>query len=134
MKVNGLDGKKYAFPPSGYMPDNDDQRQRSSLHLRTRKILRRLYPTNRVLEEVPLPGTGGLFADFYLPEQKIVVECNGEQHYKFNAHFHGNRLNFMRAQANDRKKREWCEINNIDFIELPYNEDDNEWEHRIKSG
>ena len=134
MKVKGFDGRSYPFPPSGHMPDNDDSRRRSSLHLRTRKILRKLYPTSRVLEEVFLPGTNGLFADFYLPFQKIVVECNGEQHYKFNAHFHGTRLNFMKSKANDRKKIEWCEMNNIKFIELPFNEDDDEWRDRIQQG
>ena len=118
MKIEGLDGREYPFPSSGTMPNQEDHRKRSSLHLRARKILRELYPLERILEEVSLPGSGGMSADFYMPHRKSVVECNGEQHYKFNAHFHGSKLNFLKSKANDRKKREWCDMNNIFFIEL----------------
>jgi len=132
MKVTGLDGRSYPFPPSGKMPTDDDLSIRSSLHLLAREILRKLYPTDRVLEEVVLPGTGGLTADFYLPTQKTVVECHGEQHYNFIGHFHGSRLNFLRSKNNDARKIEWCGLNNISFIELPYNENAHEWETRLK--
>ena len=131
MKVSGLDGRQYPFPPSGKMPDDNDSRKRSSLHLRAREILRKMYPTERVLEEVVLPGTKGLSADFYLPYRKMVVECHGEQHYNFIGHFHGSRLNFLKARRNDAKKEEWCEIS-IEFIELPYSETDDEWRKRLE--
>ena len=133
MKVLGLDGRQYPFPPSGKMPNDNDSKKRSSLHLRAREILRTTYPTERVLEEVALPGTNGLTADFYLPSQKMVVECHGEQHYNFIGHFHGNRLNFLKGQRNDLNKEEWCEINSIGFIALPYSETDDEWRQRLKS-
>ena len=132
MKVLGFDGRQYPFPPSGKMPNDNDSRKRSSLHLRAREILRKMYPTERVLEEVVLPGTKGLSADFYLPYRKMVVECHGEQHYNFVRHFHGSKLNFLRSKRNDARKEEWCVLNNISLIELPYNEDKNEWEARLK--
>ena len=132
MKVTGLDGRSYPFPPSGKMPTDNDLSIRSSLHLLARGILRKLYPTDRVLEEVVLPGTGGLTADFYLPAQKTVVECHGEQHYNFIGHFHGSKLNFLRSKNNDARKIEWCGLNNISFIELPYNENAHEWEARLE--
>ena len=132
MKVLGLDGREYPFPPSGKMPNDNDSRKRSSLHLKAREILRKMYPTERVLEEVSLPGTKGLSADFYLPSKKIVVECHGEQHYNFIGHFHGNRLNFLKARRNDARKEEWCEMNSIEFVELPYSETDDEWRKRLK--
>jgi hypothetical protein len=132
MRVVGLNGRSYPFPPTGYMPTDDDKRKRSSLHIRAREILRRLYPMDRVLEEVPLPGSNKLTADFYLPDRKILVECHGRQHYEFVKHFHGTKLRFIKARANDSRKVEWCEINDIKYIELPYNEDDDEWERRIK--
>tara|TARA_Y100000310_G_scaffold289698_1_gene316296 strand:+ start:450 stop:851 length:402 start_codon:yes stop_codon:yes gene_type:complete len=132
MKITGLDGREYPFPPSGKMPADNDTVVRSSLHLQAREILRRLYPTDRLLEEVSLPGTGGLVADFYLPNKKTVVECHGEQHYNFVRHFHGSKLNFLRSKRNDARKEEWCVLNNISLIELPYNEDKNEWEARLK--
>ena len=133
MKVIGLDGRSYPFPPSGRMPKENDSQSRSTLHLRAREILRKMYPTERPLEEVTLPGTNGLAADFYLPSYKKVVECHGRQHYNFIGHFHGNRLNFLQGRRNDARKQEWCEINSIQFIELPYNETDDEWKQRLKS-
>ena len=134
LKIIGLDGRSNPFPPTGHMPKEDDSRRRSRLHLRARSILRQLFPSDRVLEEVPLPGSFGLFADFYLPRQKIVVECNGRQHYKFNAHFHGTKMNFLKSRANDSRKKEWCQQNEIRFVELPFDEEDDEWTRRIEEG
>ncbi len=134
MKVKGFDGRSHSFLPVGHMPDENDKRKKSTLHIRARKILRELYPTDRVLEEVSLPGSGGLISDFYLPNRKIMVECHGEQHYRFNAHFHRTRLNFLKSQSNDRRKKEWCDMNNISLIELPFDEDDDDWRARIRKG
>lgn len=130
MKVCGFDNRTYTWPPSGYVPLENETKPRSNLHIRTRKILRDLYPTQRILEEVPLPSTG-LFADFVVSQLNIVVEVHGEQHYNFIPHFHGTKMNFIHARQNDSKKREWCELNNIRYIELPYNESDEQWRQRI---
>ena len=45
---------------------------------------------------------------------------------------------FLSTQINtkkdrDREKREWCELNSIEYIELPYNEKENQWVERIKN-
>lgn len=132
MRITGLNGRYYPFPPTGYMPDDNDSRKRSTLHIRARALLRSLYPMDRVLEEVPLPGSSRLTADFFLPERMMLVECHGRQHYEFVKHFHGTRLKFLKSKANDNRKLEWCEINSIKYIELPYTENNNEWKHRIK--
>jgi hypothetical protein len=92
--------------------------------------LRFLFPAYRILEEVPLPGIN-LTADFFIPIQNKIIEVHGEQHYKYVPHFHGTYLGFARSRANDRKKREWCELNNLEYIELPHNESENEWKTRI---
>lgn len=52
MKVIGLDGKTYSWTFSGNMPDYDDEKNRSSLHLLARNILKSIYPMDRILEEV----------------------------------------------------------------------------------
>jgi len=49
----------------------------------------------------------------------FVIEIMGEQHYKFIKHFHGTEKNFRTAQLNDRLKREWCEMNDYCYIEIP---------------
>jgi hypothetical protein len=39
-------------------------------------------------------------------------------------------LNFLKSQKRDREKQEWCEINNIKYISLPYN-NETEWRNSI---
>lgn len=84
-----------------------------------------------ILEEVSLPGSR-LVADFLIPNYKLMIEVHGEQHYTANSFFYDNPLDFKRAQLRDVKKKEWCELNEIDFIELSYKETLDEWEQRIK--
>lgn len=131
MKVRDFNNREYNWPPAGHQPTFDETRPRSELHLRVRALLRQMYPTAGILEEVPLPGSG-LFADFYLPLRKVVVEAHGKQHYEFTPHFHGDRRNFIAGQNRDQKKRDWCYMNNIRVVILPYSENEDEWRERIE--
>jgi hypothetical protein len=108
---------------------------KSSLHLRARKLLSLIFPTLQVLEEVPiqLRKSETLYLDFYCPLIKTCVEVHGEQHYKFVSHYHSSKLGFLKSQKRDREKIEWCHINNIKHIELPFDEDDSGWTQRIKN-
>ena len=132
MKVRDFNGREYNWPPAGHVPLLDETRPRSELHLRVRAILRAMYPTAPILEEVPIPGTG-LIADFYLPLRKVVIECHGAQHFAFTPHFHGDRRSFIASRNRDQKKIDWCHLNNIHVAVLPYSEDDNEFRTRIES-
>lgn len=134
MKVFGFDNREYPWPPKGHIVNFDDRRQRSEPHLRCRSLLRLLYPTETFLEEVPLPGAKGLRADFVLPWRNLVLEVHGQQHYVFNLHFHGNKINFLNSRARDAKKIEWCNMNNIGVVELPHYESDDQWRERIEQG
>jgi predicted adenine nucleotide alpha hydrolase (AANH) superfamily ATPase len=69
--------------------------------------------------------------DFYIPLSKLCIEVHGEQHYKFIPFYHGNIMSFLKAQKKDREKKEWCDNNNIRYIELPYNENQEQWINRI---
>jgi hypothetical protein len=40
-------------------------------------------------------------------------------------------IGFMKHKKRDQEKKEWCEINGIEYIELPYNETVAEWKKRI---
>ena len=96
-----------------------------------------MFPGDIILEEVALPGssTGNiktLFVDFLIETYRLGIEVHGEQHYKYNSHFYKNKSDFFLALKRDRIKKEWCELNNVLYIELPYSEDDNEWRRRIK--
>ncbi len=131
MKVKGLDGKTHSWYLVGYQPNLSDERMRSELHLRVRALLKEMFKSERLLEEVPLPGSGGLFGDFYLPQSKIMVEAHGRQHYEYVAHFHQNPLGFMQSKKRDNNKADWCSLNGITLIVLPYNEDSEAWKQKI---
>jgi hypothetical protein len=130
MIVRDFEGRTHRWPPTGRMPHDDEVEHRSSHHLRARNLLRRLFGTQRILEEVPLPGTK-LILDFFIPLQYLAIEVQGQQHYQYNPFFHGSKWGFLQSRGNDRRKREWCEINNIRLIELPHTESDEEWIERL---
>lgn len=128
MEIEGVDGKKYKWNLRGHL---NNPRKGSSLHNKTREILKEIFPLELILEEVFLPGCGSLYADFYLPSRKIMIEVNGEQHYKFNSHFFSSSLDWRKSLGKDRKKSNWCEINDIKLLILAYNEDEDEWRRKI---
>jgi hypothetical protein len=130
LKVVDFDGKQYTWPPTGHVPFKDSTRPRSDLHLRARKLLTALFPAERILEEIPIPKIG-LFIDLYVCGKNIAVECNGQQHYEFNSFFYASKFDWAKAVQNDAIKKEWCIINNIKHIELPYDESDEQWKERI---
>jgi hypothetical protein len=107
---------------------------KSQLHLRTRNLLQEIYPTLQVLEEVPIHVRKKeiLYLDFYIPLIKTCVEVHGEQHYKFIGHYHGNRFNFIKAKQRDASKKEWCQLNNIEHIELRFDQTNEEWKKAIE--
>ena|SRR5688572_25273211 len=131
MKVVGLDGKAYKLNLVGHVPLMDYERQTSHLHQRARSLLNEMFPLERILEEVVLPGTGGLSADFFVPMKKLVIEVQGQQHYKFIQHFHKSETDFKKSIQRDENKMQWCKLNNICLVSLPYSETDDEWKLRI---
>jgi hypothetical protein len=132
MHVEGLDGKTWKWNPSRSQA-SVDEKNRSSLHKKARLILKEVYPYDRILEEVTLPGTKTgsrktlLYADLYVPNRDLIVEVHGEQHFKFNSFFHKDKMAFFKAQARDKDKRAWCKLNHMNLIELNYDESEEEW-------
>lgn len=133
MQIKTLDGFIQNWQLTGHY-SHAKLGNKSSLHLLARKLITQQYPTLQLLEEVPIPvkKSDNYFLDFYLPILKTAVEVHGEQHYKFVGFYHTSQLGFLKSQKRDREKREWCEINSIKYIELPYNESENEWSERIR--
>jgi len=135
MKVKYLDGEVTNWIIKGDIVSAGEKRsKRSKLHVQAREIIYSLFPTMRILEEVsfsPKRGTTQYF-DFYISNIQLVVEVHGQQHYKFNSLFHGSVRDFLMQKKKDNEKKEWCEINGITYIELPYNEKVEEWQKRIE--
>lgn len=132
MLIKDLDGNTINWLLTGHIAKGKIL-NKSSFHLQARSLISQTYPTMQILEEVPIQIRKGetLYLDFYVPLKKICLEVHGEQHYKFIPFYHSTVLNFMRSQKRDREKKEWCETNNIEYIELPFNETILEWKERI---
>ena len=99
-----------------------------------RKI--REYLTKNNIEFIPqktfpkLVGTGNkpLSYDFYIPSKNILIEFQGEQHYRpvdfNNKGMEQAEKNFEIQQEHDKRKREYAKQNNIDLLEITYIEED----------
>jgi hypothetical protein len=133
MKVKDLAGNTTQWKIGGEVVIATDNRQRSGLHIRARKLLKEIFITSQIKEEVSIPvwPKRTFHLDFYIPITKIAVEVHGKQHYEFNVFFHANRMDFRMQENRDKDKIEWCSINGILLVILPYNEDSNEWRKRI---
>lgn len=57
--------------------------------------------------------------DFYLPEHNLVIEYQGEQHYRDNNFF---RDGLDVITKRDQIKRQYCQDNAIDMLEIKYTE------------
>ena len=133
MKIRDLNNEIHNWKLQGYVTKANDRRPRSKLHLAAKDLLVGLFPTVQVLEEVTVPITRNekLFFDFYINTLKLAVEVHGEQHYKFNSLFHTSAQDFAHQKKRDARKREWCEYNNITYVELPFDEKVEEWKIRV---
>jgi hypothetical protein len=132
MNIINLDGDSVIWSLTGYVAKGRIH-NKSSYHLQARDLLSSLHPTLQILEEVTVPIRKSQIAylDFYLPLLRWCVEVHGEQHYKFVPYYHGNMMSFLKSQKKDKEKREWCELNNIKYIELPYNENIEQWKVKL---
>lgn len=132
MNVKDLEGNSYTWHLTGNIAKGS-VKNKSSYHIMARQLLKSIYPTMQILEEVPINPRKSeiLYLDFYIPLIKKCVEVHGEQHYKFTPYYHANKLSFLKAQKRDKDKLEWCKINDIKYIELPFDQDLIEWEKRI---
>jgi hemerythrin-like domain-containing protein len=131
MQIKTLDGNTQNWQLTGHFSHAKIE-NKSSLHIEARALLKNMYPTLQILEEIPVPVKKGdtYYFDFYVPMIKKVIEVHGEQHYKFIPFYHSNKLSYLKSQKRDREKKEWCEVNGIKYIELAYNLKD-EWEQII---
>lgn len=133
MKFKGFNNKVYSISFS-----KGTRNKVSSFHERARHLLKKIFPSEMIFEEVGLPGSfidsknQQLYADFLIPGKKLIVEIQGQGHYKFIAHFHKDKNNFLKIKNNDSRKKEWAELNELILIELPFNESDEQWTARIE--
>lgn len=135
IRVLGFDQKEHKFN----FTKNKNRKylsNKSSLHVKTREIIKELFPTLSVYEEVTLPGSKKLgrssllYADFFIPELMLIVEAHGRQHYQYCSFFHANKIDFINSKKRDLDKIEWCEMNDIKIAVLPFDRKE-EWKQII---
>ena len=136
MRVIGFDKKIYNinFSKSAHKSFRENK---SAYHNKARKLISEIFPFEVVYEETTLPGsrtraTGLLYADFIIPKLSIIIEVHGEQHYKFSKFFHKTKKGFQEHKRRDFKKMEWCLLNDITMIVLPFDKEE-EWDSLLKN-
>lgn len=133
MKIVDLDGNVVAWNLKRNTFNQKTTRKRSELHSQARDILHEIFPTLQIFEEVPVPVKPGktLYLDFFIPLRQLAVEVHGQQHFSYTPHFHGNINGFIKQKQNDSVKEQWCQLNEIELISLPYDEDIDGWRNRF---
>lgn len=63
---------------------------------------------------------GNLSYDFYLPNNNLLIEYQGEQHKRFVRGFHITKEGFEKQKEHDKRKREYAKQHNIDLLEIRY--------------
>lgn len=61
--------------------------------------------------------TNPLPFDFYLPDQNIIIEFDGRQHFEETSHF---TYSFETVKKHDEIKNKYCHENGIHLIRIPY--------------
>lgn len=64
--------------------------------------------------------------DFYFERERLAIEVQGEQHFRYCPRFHKDYSDFLSQQVRDKRKKELCEQYGIELIEL-YSESDLDW-------
>lgn len=86
------------------------------------EIVKEIFPNQKVVLEHNVADRGALFIDIFLPRLNIGFEFDGEQHFKFIEHFHGDIHNFIKAQRRDAEKDVACLGKGIKLIRVAFNE------------
>lgn len=85
------------------------------------RLIRKIYGFDvLLLEEFSIPNER-LFIDFYMPHHQLAFEYQGRQHDEFVKLFHGDKKGFEKSKARDKRKRRWCELNDITLVEVREN-------------
>jgi hypothetical protein len=84
------------------------------------KIFNRKFPSIRP-DFLKNPTTGhNLELDGYCESLKLAFEYDGEQHARYNTHFHKNTKDFVYQVAKDDFKTKKCETLGITLIRIPH--------------
>lgn len=75
------------------------------------------YETQKIFDDLKVKSN--LSYDFYLPKENILIEFQGQQHYKPIEKF-GGQEQFERQVQHDKIKKDYAQKNNYRFLEISY--------------
>ena len=81
-----------------------------------------LFREQQIFDNCKFPDTQyNAYFDFYV-DNKYLIEFDGEQHFYFknNPNNWNTKENFIKTKYRDNFKNNWCKINNIPLIRIPY--------------
>jgi hypothetical protein len=83
------------------------------------RTIKELFPDHRVVREASPELLGRLRLDIYLPDLKLAIEHQGEQHYRALEVFGGEQAH-SEALKRDQLKRDRCTASGIELVEIRY--------------
>lgn len=94
------------------------------------KECKRIFDLNNIYY-IPQKEFAGLFGlcngllsyDFYLPQYNLLIEYQGEFHDGSSGEY--SKINLMKQQEHDKRKKEYAKYNNINLLEIWYWDFDN---------
>ena len=134
MKIKDLDNNTITWKLTGHIVSAaNDRAARSDLHLNCRILLKEIFPTMTILEEVPiqLHRSQTVYLDFFVPLRKIAIEVQGEQHFKYTPFFHHTTANFIKSKRLDAEKKIWADINGVTLVEFRHDETIEQWKSKL---
>lgn len=124
MKFKTLNNKEIRLDikPSFY-PIKSRNQSKSIGQFNLGQLIQSIYGLSTLLlEEFTIPGTK-LSLDFYMPNNNLAFEYQGVQHGEFNEFFHKDKAGFKKQIERDDRKKQWCDLNDIDLVVIWDNED-----------
>lgn len=79
------------------------------------------FKQQKTFENCRFPDTNQLARfDFYLPDYNIIIEYDGEQHFISKNSGWSNDSQLAYTKSHDDFKNQWCYLNNIKLIRIPF--------------
>ncbi len=101
----------------------DNTRKNSKNHNIIKEIHLACFPNNSIVQnyyiELQVFGKKSR-CEFDIVDHtlKLIIEINGEQHYKFVPYFHKSKSDFTMQQVRDEEKKNWAILNGYTFIAI----------------
>lgn len=92
----------------------------------------KIIPQYSIKSPINIRKSGRIFVDFYLPDYNMIIEYNGKQHYVPIKKFGGN-IAYQEQVKRDKYLRDYCTNNNIELIEIKYDQNKDVIESILKN-